>query len=130
MRANRIIVAALLVLVLGGCAYGRIDRVPDEMLAQPEPEGGLVQAILDGNAERTDYILSTSAHLDQRGAGGATPLIAAAMTGANDLAARLLSLGADSTLADDAGKNALAYALEQDNDPLVKLLVEHARQSY
>ena len=130
MVANRITIILAAAAVLGGCAYGKISRVPDEMVAQPEEDRDLVAAILAGDLERADYFISTGADIDRRGIGGATPLIAAAMTDANALAARLLDLGADSTLVDDAGKNALAYALEHDNDELVKLLVEHARRTY
>ena len=130
MQANRIGLGAAMALCLAGCAYGRIDRLPDEMVARPEENRDLVAAILAGDGERADYLLSTGADVDQRGAGGATPLIAAAATGSRALAARLLDLGADSAAADDTGRNALAHALERDDEPMVTLLVEYARQNY
>ena len=130
MAANRIIWAALASLAVSGCAYGTIKNVPEEMIAQPEDNRDLVAAILAGEKDSADHMIATGANIDQVGAGGVTPLIAAAQTGANALAARLLEMGADSGAKDDAGNNALSYALEQDNEALVTLLVEHARASF
>lgn len=125
-----VVLAIPLTLPLGGCALFRMHHVPDEMIAEPETGPGLAETILAGNPERADELIATGADVDGRGPGGATPLIAAAMTDANDIAARLLSMGARSDFKDDAGKNALAWALERDNDALVTLLVEHAKTNY
>lgn len=130
MVANRIGLALAASLVMAGCAYGTIRNVPDEMIAEQEEDRDLVAAILTGNLDHADYLLSTGADVDQAGEAGATPLIAAARTGATGLAARLLELGARSDAKDAAGKNALAYALEQDNEAMVTLLVEHAKSTY
>lgn len=117
-------------LALAGCAYGTIKNVPEEMIAEPEDDRDLVAAILAGEMESADHMIATGANIDQVAAGGTTPLIAAAQTGANGIAARLLEMGADSAAKDDAGNNALAIALQHDNEALVTLLVEHARASY
>ena len=130
MAANRISLALAGALVLGGCAYGTIRNVPDEMIAQPEEDRDLVGAILAGNLAQADHLISTGADIDQLGAGSATPLIAAAMIDATELAARLLDLGARSDAKDDTGKNALAYALERDNEALVAVLIEHTKSAY
>ena len=130
MVANRIGIALSGALALGGCAYGTIRNVPEEMIAQPEERPDLVGVILAGESDQADYLIATGADVDQRGAAGATPLIAAAMTDASGLAARLLELGADSAAKDDAGKNALAWALERNNDALVDLLVKYAARTY
>lgn len=130
MAANRIILASLAALAVSGCVYGNIKNVPDEMIAQPEEDRDLVGAILSGNLEQADHLIATGANIDQIGTGGVTPLIAAAITGANATAARLLELGANSAAKDEGGKNALSYALDTDNEALVTLLVEHARASY
>ncbi|MFN2099579.1 ankyrin repeat domain-containing protein [Altererythrobacter sp. MF3-039] len=130
MAANRIIWALLASLAASGCAYGTIKNVPEEMIAQPEDDRDLVAAIMAGEMDNADHMIATGANIDQAGEGGVTPLIAAALTGANGLAARLLEMGADSAAKDDAGNNALAYALQQENEALVTLLVEHARASY
>ena len=123
----RIIAAPLmLALTLSGCAYGTIRNVPDEMIAQPEEDRDLVGAILAGELEQADHMIATGADIDQSAEGGVTPLMAAAMTGANPLAARLLELGANSALRDGAGNNALSYALEGNNEALVDMLVQHA----
>ena len=112
---------------MSGCAYATIRNVPDEMIAQPEEDRDLVGAILAGNLEQADHLISTGADIDQLGTGSATPLIAAAMTDANDVAARLLELGARSDIKDEGGKNALAYALDRNNETLVEMLIEHAK---
>ena len=130
MGANRIGLLAGIVLALGGCAYGTIRNVPEEMLATPEEQPDLAGAILAGQLDHADHLIATGADIDRRGAGGASPLIAAAMTDANAIAARLLELGADSAAKDDGGRNALAWALERQNDALVELLVEHAKAAY
>ena len=130
MAANRIIMASLAAFALSACAYGTIENVPEDMIAQPEDDRDLVGAILASDFALADHLIATGANIDQLGTGGVTPLIAAALVGANPIAARLLELGADSAAKDEGGKNALAYALESDNEALVTLLVEHARTSY
>jgi len=130
MAANRIGIAIAGALALCGCAYGTIRNVPEEMIAEPEEQPDLAGAILAGELDHADHLIATGADVDRRGADGTTPLIAAAMTDANAIAARLLELGADSAARDDAGKNALAWALERNNDALVELLVEHAKTTY
>lgn len=130
MAGMRIGAVAVLALAAGGCAYGTIKHVPEDMIAQPEVDRDLAGAILAGELERADHLIATGADIDRAGAGGVTPLIAAAKTDANGIAARLLEMGARSEAKDAEGKNALAYALERDNDALVELLVEHARRSY
>lgn len=130
MAANRIGIVLAGALVLNGCAYGTIRNVPDEMLAAPEEQPDLAAAILAGELDHADHLIATGADIDRRGANGATPLIAAAMTDANAIAERLLALGADSAAKDDGGRNALAWALERDNGALVELLVEHAKTAF
>ena len=132
MLARRIgtTLALATALALGGCAYGTIKHVPEEMIAQPEEDRDLAAAILAGDLGRADHLIATGADIDLAGAGGATPLIAAARTDANAIAVRLLELGARSEPKDAAGKNALAYALERDNEALVELLVDYARRNY
>ena len=131
MGGIRIAIAATAAsLALSSCAYGAIKNVPEEMIVQPEEDRDLVGAILAGEQEQADHLIATGANIDQIGGGGVTPLIAAAITGANAIAARLLELGADGSAKDDGGKNALSYALDTENEALVTLLVEHARSSY
>ena len=127
MAEKRITLALAAALLSSGCAYGTIRNVPEEMIAQPEEDRDLVGAILAGNLEHVDHLISTGTDIDQLGAGSATPLIAAAMTDANGVAARLLELGARSDLTDAQGNNALAYALERENEALVEMLIEHAK---
>lgn len=129
-RLARITLVAALFSALTGCAWFTQHHVPDEMIAAPEPAPDLVAVILAGDLAQADQLIGTGADVDQKGANGATPLIAAAITGANGLAATLLQMGAHSEAKDGSGKNALAYALENNNEELVTLLVEHAKRAF
>ena len=90
----------------------------------------LWQAIAANDARGTERALRRGAEVDYRGAGGLTPLLAAAERGALPTAALLLQHRASVDMADDRGRTPLMLAARSPNDELVAALLEaHATPS-
>lgn len=66
-------------------------------------------------------------HVNQPGKRGTTPLMLASLWKDASLAQHLLSLGADMSLVDDAGDDALQIAASHGNDTTVQALLQHSR---
>jgi ankyrin repeat protein len=90
----------------------------------------LWQGIAANDARGTERALRRGAEVDYRGAGGLTPLLAAAERGALPTAALLLQHRASVDMADDRGRTPLMLAARSPNDELVAALLEaHATPS-
>ena len=84
----------------------------------------LWQAIAANDARGTERALRRGAEVDYRGAGGLTPLLAAAERGTLPTAALLLQHCASVDMADDRGRTPLMLAACSPNSELVAALLE------
>lgn len=104
-KTNSMAVLVILAIGLSGCST-------------------LYQATSGGDMGRVRSHIDEGAFVDERGAGGKTPLMAAAETNNAKIMRLLIMNGADVNLKDDAGKSALWYAFEKDSFNAFKILLE------
>lgn len=93
--------------------------------ASSEPTAALFAAVARDDAAAVRAAILAGAHIDERGAGGQTPLVSACLGGKAAAAAVLLELGADATLGEKDGYTPLHAAAFQGRAQLVRLLLAH-----
>ncbi len=89
----------------------------------------LYQASSDGNFDQARGLIDDGEFVDERGASGQTPLMAAAQLGDTKIIQLLIFNGADVNLKDDFGKSALQYAFENDSLNSFKILLENGAKA-
>lgn len=89
----------------------------------------LTQAVTSGDAGVVKALLANGADVNERTAGGQTPLILAAIFGHTQLIVLLLDAGADPQLRDNLGLNAIDWAQRRGATEAIDVLTNNSRQT-
>ncbi len=85
-------------------------------------DASLIRAVSNGDAETVRTLLAEGAYVDQKGRGGQTALMVAAIFCHVDIARLLLAAGADVRLKDNLGLTARAWAARRGSAEVAELL--------
>lgn len=87
----------------------------------------LMMAVLTKNEEMVDLLVAHKAQLDDTGFKGMTPLMWAANLGARNIVKKLLDAGANGDIVNAKGKDAAAYADDNNKPHIVKDIQDHMK---
>ena len=100
----------------------------DEKTKDGEGNSALHIAAAIGGKDAGNYLLNRGFSVDETGAGGRTPLMAAVVAGQPEMVKWLLQQGADPMLKDDEGFMALMLAVTEGNAEAVEELAQYHRE--
>ncbi len=109
-----------------------IEKPPGDINAevQPATEASLHAAIAADDVDRVKQWLNLGSPINQRDATGRTPLELAIIAGRERIVAFLVLKGADTLQRDAQGKTPLLLAIENQQAPVVRMLLDMERLSY
>ena len=124
MRANRLAIAAPLVLLLAAAAAGAAENA-DVNHRNPDGSTPLQWAVYEGDVAEVSRLLDAGADVSLANDYGATPMSLAAEVGDTEILRRLLDAGADVDSANADGQTALMAVARTGKVEAGKLLLEH-----
>jgi ankyrin repeat protein len=122
-----ILMAALVVIVLLSLA-NRYLKLPSGLdsrqgFADHESTQALFRAVINGRLQEVSQLLDTGLDINARSRHGYTPLMIAAARGHGEIADLLLANGAELTMVDAHGRNALQIAREAKSEHCIDSLL-------
>ncbi len=105
-----------------------VDGGFDGKMKDSEGNGALHVAAASGAKEAGDYLLNRGFSVDEKGAGGTTPLMAAVMADKPEMVRWLLRQGADPQPKDDKGFMAIMLAVNEGDKTSVEELAPYHRE--
>jgi len=126
-----ILTAALIVIVLFALA-NRFWKLPSGLdrrqgFADHKSTQALFRAVINGRVQEVGQLLDTGLDINARSRHGYTPLMIAAARGHGDIADLLLARGAELTMVDAHGRNALQIAREANSQHCIDALLDATR---